>query len=129
MVDWHDIRERGLCASVGEMMQLLKHNEHEVAIKFKTDLCSAPRLRQHAVEALHFSAARLRHHRRVGQGGVLPTPPQAAALQPLGVTVVDGMGTQHVVRDSNDVLNDVEVILCGCRDKQCVCVSRVNDNV
>ena len=42
VVDWHDIRERGLCASVGEMMQLLKHNEHEVAIKFKTEPCNAP---------------------------------------------------------------------------------------
>ena len=54
VVDWHDIRERGLCASVGEMMQLLTHNEHEVAVKFKTAPCNASHLRQQAVEALHF---------------------------------------------------------------------------
>ena len=36
------------------MMQLLKHNEHEVAVKFKTAPCNASHLRQQAVEALHF---------------------------------------------------------------------------
>ena len=123
VVDWHDIRERGLCASVGQMMQLLKHNGHEVAIKFKTDLCSAPQLRQHAVEALHF-LQRVYGITVVSAkvGHCLPTA--NAALRPLGITVVDGVGTQHVVHDSDDVINDVGVVLEGCRDKQCVCVSR-----
>ena len=128
VVDWHDIRERGLCASVGQMMQLLQHNEHEVAIKFKTDLCSAPHLRQHAVEALHF-LQRVYGITVVSAkvGRCLPTA--NAALRPLGVTVIDGVGTQHVVRDSDDVINDVEVILEGCRDKQCVCVSQFQYDV
>ena len=128
VVDWHDIRERGLCASVGEMMQLLKHNEHEVAIKFKTDLCSAPRLRQHAVEALHF-LQRVYGITVVSAKVGCCYPTASAALQPLGMTVVDGMGTQHVVRDSDDVINDVEAVLYGCRDKQCVCVSRFRCDV
>jgi len=128
VVDWHDIRERGLCASVGQMMQLLQHNEHEVAIKFKTDLCSAPHLRQHAVEALHF-LQRVYGITVVSAkvGRCLPTA--NAALRPLGVTVVDGVGTQHVVHDSDDVINEVGAILEGCRDKQCVCVSQFQYDV
>ena len=128
VVDWHDIRERGLCASVGEMMQLLKQNEHEVAVKFKTAPCNASHLRQQAVEALHF-LQRVYGITVVSAKVGCCYPTASAALQPLGMTVVDGMGTQHVVRDSDDVINDVEAVLYGCRDKQCVCVSRFRCDV
>lgn len=128
VVDWQEIRERGLSSSVGEMMKLLRHNEHEVAIKFNTVPCSAPHLRQHAVEALHF-LQRVYGITVVSAKVGRCYPTANAALRPLGMVVVDGMGTQHVVHDSDDVLNDVEMVLHGCRDKQCVCVSRVCDAV
>jgi hypothetical protein len=48
-----------------------------------------------------------------------------AALAPLGVTVVDGIGEQRVLRDSDDVLNDLEVLLHDCRGAHCVCVSQL----
>ncbi len=123
VVDWHDIRERGLCSSVGQMMQLLKHNEHEVAIKFKTGLCTAAHLRQQAVEALHFLqrvygitvvSAKVDCCRRL---------PAAEALASLGVTVVDGIGVQRVVRDTEYVLYDLQLALRACGGKECVCVS------
>ena len=124
VVDWHDIRERGLCSSVGQMMQLLRHNEHEVAVKFKTAPCSASHLRQQAVEALHFL-------QRVYGITVVSAKVECrllnatAAFQPLGVTVVDGIGEQRMLRDSTDVLNDLEVLLHDCRGSRCVCVSQL----
>lgn len=128
VVDWRDIRERGLCSSVAQMMQLLRHNEHEVAIKFKTDMCSAPHLRQHAAEALHFL-------QRVYGITVVSVkvdccrrPLAAEALGSLGVTVVDGMGVQRVVRDSEYVLYDLELALRECGGKECVCVSTLHQN-
>jgi len=124
VVDWNDIRERGLCASVGEMMQLLKHNEHEVAVKFKTDLCNAPLLRQHAVEALHF-LQRVYGITVVSAKVECRLPNATAALAPLGVTVVDGIGEQRVLRDSDDVLNDLELLLHDCKGASCVCVSQL----
>lgn len=122
VVDWHDIRERGLSASVGEMMQLLRGEKHEVAIRFFCDPCSASHLRHHAVEALHFL-------QRVY--GITATsvkvgcrmPMAASALETLGLTPVDGVGAQRVVRDSNDVLNDVELVLHDCQQMEVVCVS------
>lgn len=121
VVDWHDIRERGLCASVGEMVRLLGLNGHEVAIKFKTDPCSAPRLRQQAVEALHF-LQRVYGITIVSAKVQCRLPNAAAALKPLGVTVVDGLGKQCVLRDSAGVLNDLELLLRDCGDARCVCV-------
>ena len=124
VVDWHDIRERGLGSSVGQMMQLLKHNEHEVAIKFKMTACTAAQLRQHAVEALHFLqrvygitvvSAKVGSCRVHADG----------ALQPLGVRIVDGVGTQHVVHDGNDVLRELEEALQSLQGKECVCVSQL----
>ncbi len=123
VVDWHDIRERGLCSSVGQMMQLLRHNEHEVAIKFKEGGCSASELRQHAVEALHFLqrvygitvvSAKVGRRRAHASG----------ALQSLGMRVVDGVGAQHVVEDSDDVLTDVALALRDRGDRECVCISQ-----
>ena len=124
VVDWHDIRERGLCASVGEMMQLLRHNEHEVAIKFKTGLCSAPNLRQHAAEALHF-LQRVYGITVVSVKVDCRLPIAAAALESLGVSVVDGVGVQRVVRDTEDVLCDLEMLLRDCDGHECVCVSKL----
>ncbi len=122
VVDWNDIRERGLSSSVGQMMQLLRHNEHEVAIKFKVAPCNAPHLRQHAAEALHFlqrvygiTVVSAKVGRRVAIAD--------SALKSLGVNIVDGVGTQHVVQDSDDVLNDVELVLRDLRGVECVCVS------
>jgi len=124
VVDWQDIRERGLGASVAQMMQLLKHNEHEVAIRFHADLCVAPQLRQHAVEALHFL------QRVYGITVVSAKVGSRAcnarmALESLGVNVIDGVGTQRVVMDSDDVLNDLEVVLHDLKGKECVCVSQL----
>ena len=124
VVDWHDIRERGLCSAVAQMMQLLRHNEHEVAIKFKANLCSAPHLRQHAAEALHF-LQRVYGITVVSAKVECRLPNATAALQPLGVTVVDGIGEQRVLRDSADVINDLEVLLHDCRGARCVCVSQL----
>jgi hypothetical protein len=123
VVDWHDIRERGLCASVGEMMQLIKHNEHEVAVKFKTAPCNASHLRQQAVEALHF--LQRVYGITVVSAKVGRLRPQAnGALQSLGMRVVDGVGVQRVVLDSDDVLNDVELALVDCGERRCVCISQ-----
>ena len=128
VVDWNDSRERGLCASVGEMMQLLKHNEHEVAIKFKTDLCSAPHLRQHAAEALHF-LQRVYGITVVSAKVGCRWSSAAEALGSLGVTVVDGVGVQRVVRDTEYVLYDLQLALRACGGKECVCVSALCQGV
>lgn len=124
VVDWHDIRERGLCASVGDMMRLIRHNKHEVAVKFKTAPCNASHLRQQAVEALHF-LQRVYGITVVSAKVQCRLPNSAAALAPLGVTVVDGIGEQRVLRDSEDVLNDLELLLHDCRGSHCVCVSQL----
>ena len=124
VVDWHDIRERGLCSSVAQMMQLLRHNEHEVAVKFKAAPCSTSHLRQHAVEALHF-LQRVYGITVVSVKVECRLPNATAALQPLGVTVVDGIGEQRVLRDNADVLNDLELLLHDCRGSRCVCVSQL----
>ena len=125
VVDWHDIRERGLCASVGEMMQLLRHNEHEVAIKFKRAPCGAHQLSQHAVEALHF-LQRVYNITAVSvKVGCCVSHDVEKALGTLGVTVVDAVPNQIVVQDTEGVLADVGVVLRGCAGKECVCVSRV----
>ena len=124
VVDWQDIRERGLGASVAQMIQLLQHNEHEVAIQFRADGCADAQLRQHAVEALHFL------QRVYGVTVVSAKVGSRAcnarlALESLGVNVIDGVGTQRVVRDSDDVLNDLEVALHDLQGKECVCVSQL----
>jgi hypothetical protein len=123
VVDWHDIRERGLCSSVAQMMQLLRHNEHEVAIKFKTGLCSAPRLRQHAAEALHFLQRVYGITVVSAKVDCCHRPLVAEALGSLGVTLVDGVGVQRVVRDTEYVLYDLQLALRACGGKECVCVS------
>ncbi len=125
VVDWYEIRERGLCSSVGQMMQLLRHNEHEVAIKFKASGCNPSELRQHAVEALHF-LQRVYGINVVSAkvGRCMPTAADEA-LRSLGVRVVDGAGVQYVVQDSEYILTDMELVLRGCSGKQCVCVSHL----
>ena len=122
VVDWQDIRERGLGASVAQMMQLLRHNEHEVAIRFHADLCSAPQLRQHAVEALHF-LQRVYGITVVSAKVGSRLPFANAALASLGVSVIDGVGPQHILKDSDDVINDLEVALHDLQGRVCVCVS------
>ena len=110
---------------MGQMMQLLKHNEHEVAIKFKAGGCSASELRQNAVEALHF-LQRVYNITAVSvKVGCCVSHDTEKALKTLGVTVVDGVPNQVVVQDTAGVLTDVGVVLRGCADRQCVCVSRV----
>jgi len=124
VVDWFDIRERGLSASVGEMMHLLQHDKHEVAIRFYTDPCSASHLRQQAVEALHFLQRVYGLSVTSAKVGCRMQS-ATAALCSLGVTVVDGVGVQRAVRDSDDVLNDLELVLHDCRGVECVCVSQL----
>ena len=124
VVDWHDIRERGLCASVGQMMQLLRHNEHEVAIKFKAASCTATQLRQQAVEALHF-LQRVYGITVVCAKVGCRAHGTAVALEALGIAVVDGVAAQHVVSDSADVIKHVELALQELRGQKCVCVSQL----
>ena len=52
-------------------------------------------------------------------------PNAAAALAPLGVKVVDGVGVQRTLRDSEDVLSDLELMLQDCKGSRCVCVSQL----
>lgn len=125
VVDWHEIRERGLTSRVAEMMKLLKHNEHEVAIKFKCAPCGAHQLSQHAVEALHF-LQRVYNITAVSvKVGCWVSQDVEKALKTLGVTIIDGVSSQIVVQDTEDVLTDVGTVLSECADKECVCVSRV----
>lgn len=120
VVDWNDIRTRGLSTAVAQMVQLLKHNEHEVAVKF--DPCSVEQLRQHAVEALHF-LQRVYGITVVSAkvGNQLPVE----TLKSLGVAIVDDVRPQHIVKDSDDVLNDTELVLHDLRGRVCVCVSQM----
>jgi len=122
VVDWQEIRQRGLSSSVAEMMKLLRHNEHEVAIKFKAaDLCGGARLNQHAVEALHF----LQRVYGITVESVKVGRQRAAdhkALASLGLRVVDDVPNQVVVEDTDDVLVDAATVLEAVRDQQCVCV-------
>jgi len=125
VVDWHEIRERGLTSRVAEMMKLLKHNEHEVAIKFKRVPCGAHQLSQHAVEALHFLQRVYNITAVSAKVGCCVSQEVKRALGTLGVTVVDAVPNQIVVQDTEGVLVDVDVVLRRCVDKECVCVSRV----
>jgi len=125
VVDWHEIRERGLTSRVAEMMKLLKHNEHEVAIKFKHVPCGAHQLSQHAVEALHFLQRVYNITAVSAKVGCCVSREVKAALLTLGVTVVDAVPNQIVVQDTEGVLVDVDAVLRGCAGKECVCVSRV----
>ncbi len=125
VVDWHDIRERGLTSRVAEMMKLLKHNEHEVAIKFKRAPCGAHQLSQHAVEALHFLQRVYNITAVSAKVGCCVSQDVEKALGTLGVAVIDGVPNQIVVQDTEGVLVDVDMVLRGCADKECVCVSRV----
>lgn len=122
VVGWQGIRSRGLGTAVADMMRLLQHEGHEVAIRFSVDVCGASQLTQHVAEALHFLqrvygitvvSAKL--------GGRMHCAGEAA-LRSLGVTVVDGIGTQRVVRDTADLLHDAEVELARMRGAPCVCV-------
>jgi len=125
VVDWHEIRERGLTSRVSEMMKLLKHNEHEVAIKFKRAPCGAHQLSQHAAEALHFLQRVYNITAVSAKVGCCVSQDVEKALRTLGVAVIDGVPNQIVVQDTEDVLVDVGTVLRGCADKQCVCVSHM----
>lgn len=125
VVGWHEIRERGLTSRVAEMMKLLKHNEHEVAIKFKSVPCGAHQLSQHAVEALHFLQRVYNITAVSAKVGCCVSRDVERALGTLGLTVIDSVPNQVVVQDTEDMLADVGMVLQGCAGKECVCVSRV----
>lgn len=124
VVDWHEIRERGLTSRVAEMMKLLKHNGHEVAIKFKRVPCGAHQLSQHAVEALHFLQRVYNITAVSAKVGCCISQDAARALGTLGLTVVDAVPNQLVVQDTESVLADVHAVLRGCANREWVCVSR-----
>ena len=125
VVDWQEIRERGLSSSVGEMMKLLRHNEHEVAIKFKPYPCgSGGQLNQNAVEALHF-LQRVYGITVVSVKVGCPLSTDTKALESLGVAIVDDVRNQHVVHDTREVLIDLAVALHEVRGMQCVCVKEM----
>lgn len=126
LVDWCNIRECGHGAAVSEIMRLLKLNDHEVAIRFRIDVRESYNLQQHAVEALHF------FQRVYGitvvsakVSSCLPRP--RGALETLGVTIIDTVRSQHVVKDSVDVLTDVEGFLDDMKGVACVPVSELAD--
>ena len=106
------------------MMQLLAHNEHEVAIKFKSVSCTATQLRQQAVEALHF-LQRVYGITVVSAKVGCRAHGAAAALETLGIAIVDGVEEQHVVNDSVYVIRDVEMVLRSLRGRECVRVSQL----
>ena len=126
VVDWQEIRQRGLSSSVAEMMKLLRHNEHEVAIKFKPDLCggSGARLNQHAVEALHF-LQRVYGITVVSAKVGCPLSADTKAFESLGVTIVDEVPNQHVIHDTREILLDLAMVLHEVRGMQCVCVKEM----
>ena len=124
VVDWQEIRQRGLSSSVAEMVKLLRHNEHEIAIKFKADLCGAARLNQHAVEALHF-LQRVYGVTVVSAKVGRPLTADHKAFESLGLTVVDSVPNQVVVQDTDDVLVDTATVLEAVRGQQCVCVKEL----
>lgn len=124
VVDWHDIRERGMTSSVAEMMKLLKHYNHEVAIKFKSEICGAHRLNQHAVEALHF-LQRVYGITVVSAKVGCRLLPEIKSLSSLGVSVVDGVPNQIVVQDTEFVVRDVAHVLRGTAGKEWVCVNQL----
>jgi len=124
VVDWHEIRERGLTSRVAEMMKLLKHNEHEVAIKFKSAPCGAPQLRQSAAEALHF-LQRVYGITVVSAKVGRSLTADHGAFASLGLTVVDGVPNQIVLQDTETVLLDLTLALHDVREMKCVCVKEV----
>ena len=124
VVDWYDIRERGLCASVSQMMLLLTRNGHEVAVKFKALPCTATQLRQQAVEALHF-LQRVYGISVVSAKVGCRMNGASAALETLGITIVNGVKEQRVVNDSADMITEVETILEALRGRAFVGVSRL----
>jgi len=121
VVDWQDIRERGLSSRVAEMMKLLRHNEHEVAIKFKSDMCGGAKLNQHAVEALHF-LQRVYGITVVSAKVGRPLTADHKAFESLGVAVVDHVPNQVVVDDTEAVLVDLAAALHALGERRCVCV-------
>jgi len=125
VVDWQEIRERGMSSSVAEMMKLLRHNEHEVAIKFKPDLCGGAKLNQHAVEALHF-LQRVYGITVVSAKVGRSLTVNREAFASLGLTLVDGVRNQIVVQDAETVLLDVALALHDAREMKCVCVKDVS---
>ncbi len=125
VVDWQEIRERGLSSSVAEMMKLLRHNEHEVAIKFKPYPCgSGAQLNQHAVEALHF-LQRVYGITVVSAKVGRPLTVDHKALESLGITVIDHTPCQIVVQDTEAVLIDLAMVLHEVRERKCVCVKEL----
>jgi len=121
VVDWQEIRERGLSSSVAEMMKLLRHNEHEVAIKFKPNLCNETNLNQHAVEALHF-LQRVYGVTVVSAKVGRSLAVNYKAFESLGVTIVDHTPSQVVLQDTEDVLVDLAMALHTMGERRCVCV-------
>lgn len=121
VVDWQEIRQRGLSASVAEMVKLLRHNEHEIGIKFKTSLFGGSRLNQNAVEALHFLQRVYGVNVVSVKVGKLPTTDHEA-LTSLGLTVVDCVPNQIVVQDTDNVLTETAIALEAVYERQCVCI-------
>ena len=124
VVDWCEIRERGLTASVTEMMKLLRHNEHEVAIKFKPNLCGGYNLRQHAVEALHF-IQRVYNITIVSAKVGYSMSDDATALESLGISIIDSVPNQRIVNDDEDLLANLAIVLEDVGDKECVIASQM----
>ena len=119
VVDWCEIRSRGLTSSVAEMVRLLSRNGHELAVKFRPELCGPYDLRQHAVEALHFlqrvygiTAVSAKVGCRLAMG--------SSALSSLGIRIVDSLPNQRVVHDTANTLTDVQIVLDSLGTIECV---------
>ena len=127
VVDWCEIRERGLTASVTEMMKLLLHNEHEVAIKFKPNLCGGHNLRQHAVEALHF-LQRVYGITIASAKVGYSISDNAAWFESLGISIIDSVPNQRIVNDDEDLLANLAIVLEDVGDKECVTASQMSSD-
>tara|TARA_B100000795_G_C22621553_1_gene369056 strand:- start:72 stop:620 length:549 start_codon:yes stop_codon:yes gene_type:complete len=124
VVDWCEIRERGLTSSATEMMKLLCHNEHEIAIKFKPNFCGGYNLRQHAVEALHF-IQRVYNITIVSAKVGYSMSDDATALESLGISIIDSVPNQRIVNDDEDLLANLAIVLEDVGDKECVTASQM----
>lgn len=124
VVDWCEIRERGLTSSTTEMMKLLCHNEHEIAIKFKPNFCGGYNLRQHAVEALHF-VQRVYSITIVSAKVGYSMSDDATALESLGISIIDSVPNQRIVDDNEDLLANLAIVLEDVGDKECVTASQM----
>tara|TARA_B100000795_G_scaffold268354_1_gene255160 strand:- start:2168 stop:2707 length:540 start_codon:yes stop_codon:yes gene_type:complete len=110
VVNWYDIRNRGLSNSVADMMHKIKLDNHEVSIRFRTDVCSNSQLCQHAAEALHFMQRVFDMTVKTAKVGYSLCATNAM-LSTLGIRAVDNLPGCVSLSDCSELYEDVERVL------------------